>query len=122
MPEQIQPVPDIPVRVNPAGGISVTVTGPVVTGPPTKLFTVTVYTAAICPGAKAPLWVIRMPRPVAAKLAVIVVATLTTRLCVGVVIPLLQTVNRYCCPLIACEFGFTESRCVTPGTTGIATF
>src|SRR5260370_13969731 len=97
-------------------------TGPVVRGTVAVLFGVTVSPAPLWPGAKPPLCVTRMPKPVAAKLAVIVVAALTTRLCVGGVTPLLQPVNRYCCPLIVCGFGSTESAWVNPGTTGCATF
>ena len=53
---QVHPVPERPVIVRPAGGVSVAVTVPLV-GPVPVLLTVTVKVAPVCPCVKFPVCV-----------------------------------------------------------------
>src|SRR5262245_14969788 len=57
---QVHPVPAIDTTVSPAGGISITCTGPIVGCEPT-FDTVTVYLAFVCPWEKFPRCVFVMP-------------------------------------------------------------
>src|SRR6185295_10110860 len=57
MPPQVHPVPASETTDSPGGGISSTVSGPMVGCDPT-LETVTLYCALVCPCEKLPLWVL----------------------------------------------------------------
>ncbi len=54
---QVQPVPDMPVIVRPAGGVSVIVTCPMVAAT-LVLLMFTVYWTPICPCVKLPTWLL----------------------------------------------------------------
>ena len=58
---QIHPLPLKPVKVNPTGAVSVTVTSPVV-APAVALLTVILYSAPIWPCVKLPTWLLVMVR------------------------------------------------------------